>query len=211
MTDNSSTTSSCHGLAIVRWLSETLGNEREETRSLIDSLSRTFNVQEDSLDDFLQFGYSESLSIILAAGIKKKNAGLYDSDLLDAKQHEKYDKFMKYFPSNAYFAGTTEGSLERLRRDSRVLAKFRESYPYGYEENAQIDYIGKERKWPWNIGNNQPASLARCVCSSGLKENCPICQLNSSQSNVVERTCPAYYYSTATIILRNDGNKNTNK
>ena len=207
MTEDSLTTSSCHGLAIVRWLSETLGSEREETRFLIDSLSRIFNVQEDSLDDFLQFGYSESLNLILAAGIRKKNAGLYDGDLLDAKQHEKYDKFMKYFPSNAYFAGATEGSLERLRRDSRVLAKFRESYPHGYKESAQIDYIGKEIKWPWNIGNNQPASLTRCFCSSGLKENCPICQLNSSQSNVVERKIEAEKDRKKKIALEKEQTK----
>ena len=82
-------TISCHGLAIVRWLSETVGND-EESKSLIDSLSSVFNVQVDSLDDFLNFDYAESLRSILAAGIEKRNAGLYDSDLLDAKQHKKF-------------------------------------------------------------------------------------------------------------------------
>ena len=183
-------TISCHGLAIVRWLSETVGND-EESKSLIDSLSSVFNVQVDSLDDFLNFDYAESLRSILAAGIEKRNAGLYDSDLLDAKQHKKFDIFMKYFPSRAYFAGTTEGSLERLRRNSRVLAKFREIYTNDSEEDPRIVDLGKEQKWPWDIGEDQPASLARCVCSPGSKENCPICQLRSSQSNIVEKKVQA--------------------
>ena len=168
------------GLAIVTWICEKVGEEKDE--GLIESLSRLFEVQKDSVDDFLKFGYSESLDQILMAGIEKCDAGLYDSDLLLARQHDKYDVFMKYFPSQAYFAGIAEGSLERLRRDSRVLAKFRESYSATTEDEVRISTLGRERKWPWNIGEKQPASLTCCMCSPGSRENCPICQLSSSQN-----------------------------
>ena len=146
------------GYAIVRFLDVAGNAEDEGTRAKIKELTKStgsiFGINMDSKEDFLQLDYLHSLEYILKSGVEAKNAGHFPSDLLKAQTHPKYATFMKFFPTMEYFAGATEGSLEHLRRESRVLTKFRENYaeesPENSAERSLRDILAHiHDRWPW--------------------------------------------------------------
>ena len=122
------------GYHIVKYL-ESIGYEqsqqtRKKISELTSSLSKLFNVNTKSIDDFKALEYYNSdLHDILKKGVEKNGAGHFDADLAEAQSNEKFANFSAVIASRQYFEGATEGTLEHLRRRSRVLSKFREKYP----------------------------------------------------------------------------------
>ena len=122
------------GYHIVKYL-ETIGYEqsqqtRKKVSELTSTLSKLFIVDTKSIEDFkaLEY-YPADLYDILNKGVQKLEAGHFDADLAEAQSNEKFANFSAVISGRQYFEGATEGTLEHLRRRSRVLSKFREKYP----------------------------------------------------------------------------------
>lgn len=122
------------GFHIVKYL-EAVANaqslqKRGEINELTEKLSKLFDVNTKSVDDFLALEYYHSdLNDILQAGVKSTEAGHFEADLMEAQTNDKFKSFSSIIASRQYFDGCSEGTLEHLRRRSRVLSKFREKYP----------------------------------------------------------------------------------
>ena len=52
-------------------------------------------------------------------------AGLYDTDLAEAKTNPHFAPYTQVIVGRQYFSGTIDGTYENLRRKARMLAKFR--------------------------------------------------------------------------------------
>lgn len=122
------------GYHIVKYL-ETIGYEqsqqtRKKVSELTSTLSKLFIVDTKSIEDFKALEYYHAdLYDILNKGVQKLEAGHFDADLAEAQSNEKFANFSAVISGRQYFEGATEGTLEHLRRRSRVLSKFREKYP----------------------------------------------------------------------------------
>lgn len=123
-------------------------------------LENMFNVDTSSVDEFLEMDFGNDLGDVINAGISKNRAGLYDEDLADTQQDEHFAEYNNVIARREYYVGCSEGSIEHLRRKSRVLAKFREHCP---RSNLEIDnprhplrtaFIKTEGRWPW--ANEKP-------------------------------------------------------
>lgn len=122
------------GYHIIKYLEsqtdESSDANKPSVLELSQSLAKLFDVNTKSVDDFLSLEYYHSdISQILAAGVASLEAGHFPSDLLEAQNNPKFEPFANIIKSRKYFDGSTEGTLEHLRRQSRVLSKFREKYP----------------------------------------------------------------------------------
>jgi len=129
------------GYHIIKYF-ESLNDELPvETKKLMietnKSLSTFFDVNTKSIDDFLNLDYITDLPQILKNGVSSTEAGHFESDLIEAQMNPKFPPFYDIITSRKYFEGCTEGTLEHLRRRSRVLSKFRENYP---KDELPIDH-----------------------------------------------------------------------
>jgi len=127
------------------------------------TVSKLFGVNTKSIDDFYAFDYGSDLPEIVGAGAKSLKAGQYAADLAEAQADPHFAPFCAVITGRQYLDGCVEGSLENLRRKSRMLAKFREHCP---KTDLTIDnpahplrtaFIKTPGRWPWA---NQRAEAA---------------------------------------------------
>ena len=123
-------------------------------------LEQLFNFDVKKVDDFLDNDYGSDLPEIMNAGVSALRAGMYEDDLKEAREDEYFASYNSVIAAREYFVGAPEGSLEYLRRKSRVLAKFREHCP---KTDLSIDnpahplrtaFIKTTGRWPW--ANEKP-------------------------------------------------------
>ena len=152
------------GLNIAKFLeSMSEGQSTTKKAALVEAsqgVSKFFGVDSKSIDDFLALDYGNDLSEIMNASVKSLNAGLYPADLVEAQSDSHFAAYCSVITSRHYLDGSVEGTLENLRRKSRMLAKFREHCP---RTDLTIDnpahplrtaFIKTTGRWPWA---NQPA------------------------------------------------------
>lgn len=145
--------------SITSFLKSCQDDQSSATKSALADVTKKlgtmFNINTSSVDDFLANDLGNDLGEVINAGIAKNKAGLYDADLADAKQDEHFSEYNNVIARREYYVGCSEGSIEHLRRKSRVLAKFREHCP---RSNLEIDnpkhplrtaFIKTEGRWPW--------------------------------------------------------------
>lgn len=105
-------------------------SKKNTLSEVTQKLSKLFEVNTKSVDDYLALDYYDGdLTHHVKNGVQALGAGHFDADLAEAKLNERYAPFAEIIASRKYFDGCEEGTFEYLRRQSRVLSKFREKYP----------------------------------------------------------------------------------
>ena len=105
-------------------------SKRNALSEVTSKLSKLFEVNTKSVEDFLSLDYYHGdLAYHVENGVQALGAGFFDSDVAEAEKIERYKPFVQIIADRKYFDGCSEGSFEHLRRQSRVLSKFREKYP----------------------------------------------------------------------------------
>lgn len=139
---------------------------KEKLAEVTDRLGKLFSVNVKSVDDFLAHDLGSDLPVILNAGVQANKAGLYDDDLAEAQSDPHYAPYTQVIIGRQYLSGTVEGTLENLRRKSRMLAKFKEHCP---RTDLTIDnpahplrtaFIKTSGRWPWANQKDLPPPAA---------------------------------------------------
>lgn len=128
---------------------------------LNSKLSSIFSTDLTNVNDFLALDYGSDVSSILEAGAKSLNAGLYDTDLAEAKTNPHFAPYTQVIVGRQYFSGTIDGTYENLRRKARMLAKFRKHCPDtdltidNPEHPLRTAFIKTTGRWPWADQSNK--------------------------------------------------------
>ena len=119
--------------AIGQYLKALSDNQSSKTQAGLLEITRKmeqmFNFDVNSVDDFMAYDLGSDLPEIMEAGVTTSRAGMYEEDLKEAREDAYFANYNAVIAAREYFVGAPEGSLEHLRRKSRVLAKFREHCP----------------------------------------------------------------------------------
>ena len=92
----------------------------KQVNELTEKLSKLFDVNTKSVDDFLALEYYHSdLNDILQAGVKSTEAGHFEADLMEAQTNDKFKSFSSIIASRQYFDGCSEGTHRRFLKENK--------------------------------------------------------------------------------------------
>jgi small glutamine-rich tetratricopeptide repeat-containing protein alpha len=91
------------------------------------SISQILNIHLEHPDDFKELScYPVKPSDVVDSGFKSLNVIPYSQALSECKNDSKFQPFVDTCASKGYFGGVSEGSIEYLQRNAKLIKKFRE-------------------------------------------------------------------------------------
>ncbi len=122
----------------------------------ITSLIETEFSQPQSAESFTKFSfYPLGLAEIFDAGVKSLGLQSCADSLAEAKSNPKFDAFVDVVVKKGYFEGTEEGSIEYLKRQAKLINKFKEKAQQSAAPNkAEQEAKAEELKFKGNTAIN---------------------------------------------------------
>lgn len=97
-----------------------------ELDTAIEGISKAFDVNASSVDDFVALSYYPStISTILQAGAEAAGAQTYEQLKAEVEANPKWDAYLASVKKTVYFDGVEEGTIPYLERHAKVLQKFK--------------------------------------------------------------------------------------
>lgn len=146
--------------------------DKDKVASAFSLLKEAFNLNTESVaDNQVNSLFPMTLGELVNAGAKALDVEPYNQGLQHVSQNSKFGPFVETVSKKGYFAGADEGSLEYVKRNAKVIMKFKEKV--SAKGGAQAEAAAEAKKMEGNAAITNKDFKGAVAAYTEAIELCP--------------------------------------